>query len=117
MRVPSVSLVSKESLVSKARRESLELRGKRVLVESQDVTGQMGRRVKLDGLELQVAKETQATEVPMVTPEMLVIVALVELMERREILDALEDLVRLVLLESPDQRERGEVLDHLAFLD
>lgn len=109
--------MSKENLVSKAKRERWELRGKRVWLASQDATGQMGRRVKLDGLELQVAKETQATEVLMVTLEMLVSVALVELMERREMLDALEDPVPLAHLESPDQRERGGVLDHLVFLD
>lgn len=95
----------------------MELRGKRVWLVSQDATGQMGRRVKLGESALQAAKETQATEVLTVTLEMSVNVVLPELMETREILGALEDLVRLAQTEMVDQRERGEVLDHLVFLE
>lgn len=71
----------------------------------------------MDGSGLQAAKETQETEVLMVTPETLVIVVPLELMEKREILDVPEDLAPLVHLEGADQRERGEALDHLVFLD
>lgn len=78
---------------------------------------QMDRRVKLDASVLLAAKEIQATEVLMVTPEMSVSVVPLELMERRVILVALEDLVPLARVESLDQRERGEVLDHLEYLD
>jgi len=117
LKVPLVSLVSKESQVTKVIRERLALKEKRVLLVSQDVTEQMGRRVKLDGLVLPAAKETQATGVLMVTPEMLVSVVSLELLERREILDALEDLVPLAHRETLDQRERVEVLDHLVFLE
>lgn len=95
----------------------MELRGKRVWLVSQDATGQMGRRVKLGESALQAAKETQATGVLTVTLEMSVNVVLPELMETREILGALEDLVRLAQTEMVDQRERGEVLDHLVFLE
>lgn len=52
-------------------RERWELKERRVLLESQDATGQMGRRVKSDVLALPAVKETQATGVPMVTLEML----------------------------------------------
>lgn len=117
MRVPLVSLVSKENQVLKARRERWALRGKKVWLVFQDATELMARRVKLDGLALQDVKETQATEDLMVTPEMSVNVVSWEQMERREILDALEDLVPLAQLESLDQEETGEVLDHLACLD
>lgn len=117
MRVPLVSPVLKVNQVSRAKRERSVLRGKRVWLALQDATGRMGRRVKLDGLALQAAKETQATEVPRVTLETLVIVVFQERMERREILDALEDLVFLAHLETLDQRERGEVMDHLVFLE
>lgn len=72
LRVPSVSPVSKENQVLKAKRERLELWGKRVWLASQDAMGQMDRRVKLDGSVLPAAKETQATEVLMVTQEMSV---------------------------------------------
>lgn len=95
----------------------MELRGKRVWLASQDATGQMGRRVKLGESALQAAKETQATGVLTVTLEMSVKVVLPDLMETREILGALEDLVRLAQTEMVDQRERGEVLDHLVFLE
>lgn len=117
MRVPSVSLVSKENQVLKARRERWELKEKRVWPVSRDATEQMDRRVKLDVSALLAAKETQATEVPMVTLETLVNVVSLELTETREIPDALENPVPLAHLESLDQRERGEVLDHLASLD
>lgn len=79
--------------------------------------GQMDRRVKLDELALPAAKETQATEVLTATPETSVNVVLLEPMERRVIRVVLEDLAPLACLESLDQRERGEVLDHLASLD
>lgn len=95
----------------------MELRGKRVWLASQDAMGQMGRRVKLGESALQAAKETQATAVLTVTLEMSVNVGLLELMETREILGALEDLARLAQTEILDQRERGEVLDHLVFLE
>lgn len=84
---------------------------------SQDVMVQMDRRVKSDGSALPAAKETQATEVLMVTPEMSVNVVSLELMEKRVIPVDLEDLVPLARLERLDQRERGEVLDHLVSLD
>jgi len=95
----------------------LELKEKRVWVVSQDAMGQMDRRVKLDESALPAAKETQATEVPMVTLETLVNVVSLELTDKREIQDALENLVPLAHLESLDQREIGEVLDHLASLE
>lgn len=117
MRVPSVSPVSKENQVFWATRERLELRGRRVWLASEDAMALMDRRVKLDGSVLQAAKETQATEVPMVTLGMSVNAALLELMERREIPAAPVDLVLLARLESLDRRERGEVLDHLASPD
>lgn len=116
LRVQLVSLVSRENQVLKATRESLELRGRRVWLVSQDVTGLMDRRVKLDGLAPPAAKETQATEVLMDTPEMSANVVLVVRMETREIPDALVDLVPLAQLEWKDPRGRGEVLDHLASL-
>ncbi|KAG7227354.1 hypothetical protein INR49_000359 [Caranx melampygus] len=105
LKVQLVSPVSKENQVLKATRESLELRGRRVWLASQDATGLMDRRVKLDGLALPAAKETQATEALMDTPEMSVNVDLLEWMERREILDALVDLVSLESLECLDPRE------------
>lgn len=117
MRVPSVSPVSKENQVLKARRESLELRGKRAWLASQGAMEQMDRRVKSDGSALPAAKETQATEVLTVTPETSVNAVSVELTERRVILVDLEDLAPPAPPESLDQRAREEVLDHLASLD
>lgn len=99
MRVPSVSLVSKENQVLEATRERLELKEKRVRPVSQDATGQMDRRVKLEGSALLAAKETQATEVPMVTLATLVNVVSLEMMVTREIPAALEELVLLAHLE------------------
>lgn len=78
-----------------------------------DAMGQMDRRVNSGGSELPAAKETQATEVPMVTLETWVSVVHLELMARREILVVLEDLAPLAHLEMLDQRENEEVLDHL----
>lgn len=86
-------------------------------MESQDAMEQMDRRVNLVGSELPAAKETQATEVLMVTPEMLANLVLLELMERRVMLDVLEDLVPLAHLERSDRRESWEVLDCLAILE
>lgn len=117
MKVLLVNLVSRVNQVQKARREILELRGKRVWLVFQDVMEPMVKRANLDGSVLQVAKETQATGVLMVTPEMLVNVVLQELMARRVTLGAQEELVPLALKEIQDHRERGEVLDHLAFLE
>lgn len=98
-------------------RERWELRGKRAWLVSQDAMVQMDRRVKLDGLALLDAKETQATEVPMVTLETSVNVVYLELMETKEIPVALVEPAPLDHLESQDQRERGEVLDHLGTLE
>ncbi|MEY6412368.1 hypothetical protein WJF12_23370, partial [Salmonella enterica subsp. enterica serovar Corvallis] len=92
-----------------------ELRGKRVWMVFLDVTELMDKRANWDGLVLQVAKEIQATEVLMVTPETSVNVVLQELMERRVTLGAQEKLVPLAQMEKVEHRERGEVLDHLAF--
>lgn len=117
MKVLLVNLVSRVNQVQKARREILELRGKRVWLVFQDVMELMVKRANLDGSVLQVAKETQATGVLMVTPEMLVNVVLQEPMGRRVTLGAQEDLVPLALKEIQDHRERGEVLDHLVFLE
>lgn len=84
---------------------------------SQDVMELMDRRVKSDGSVLPAAKEIQATEVLMVTPETSANEVPLEPMERREILVGLEDLDLLDQVEKLDQRVSGEVLDHLASLD
>lgn len=113
-RVPSVSPVPKENQVFQAIRESTDLRGKRECLASLDAMGQMDRRVNLDGSVLPAAKETQATEVPMVIPETSVNVVSEELEETRVMPVALEDLVPLARPERLDRRESVEVLDHLA---
>lgn len=84
---------------------------------SQDVMGEMDKRVKLDASVLLAAKETQATEVLMVIPETLANMVRLALMETREIPVALGNLVQLAQLETLDQREKEEVLGRLAFLD